>query len=148
MPLRLRLALCMIFKSWPFEFRSTCNNCLKIFLVAIADQLDSLWHTVLDDMYTLSFSEVPFGCQQQRQSEAPNRTWACEAHFGPLSQAFIPMLLGGAFSQHIRKITGECLKQYLWGIPKAMCWYYENWSVQVILSGYLGLWGPRWPFES
>ena len=64
-------------------------------------------------MYTLSFSEVPFGCQQQRQSEALKRTWAFEAHFGPLNQAFIPMLLGGAFFlQHIRKITGECLKQY------------------------------------
>ena len=71
---------------------------LKLFLVAIADQLDTLWHQVLDDMYTLSFTEVPFGCQQQRQSEVLKRTWACEAHFGPLSQAFIQMSLGGAFA--------------------------------------------------
>ena len=73
----------------------------KIFLVAIADLLDTLWHKVLDDMYTLSFSEVPFGCQQQRQSEALKGTWACEAHVGPLSQAFIPMSLGGAFFRNI-----------------------------------------------
>ena len=38
---------------------------------------------------------------------------------------------GVLFSQHIRKITGECLKQYFLRIPKAMCWYDENWSVQV-----------------
>ena len=96
----------------------------KIFLVTIANQLDSLWHTVLDDMSTLSFSEVPFDCQQQRQSEALQRTWACEAHFGPLSQAFIQMSLGAPVSQHIRKITGECLKQYFEELKSIVliCW--------------------------
>ena len=48
------------------------------------DQLDTLWHIALEDMYTYSLSVVPFVCQWQRQSEALTRAWACEAHCGPL----------------------------------------------------------------
>ena len=49
--------------------------------------------------------------------------------------------------QHIHKITGEYLKQYFWGMLKVSCWSDENWRVQVISNGCLGLWGPRWPLE-
>ena len=70
-----RFALCVRLKSWPFEDRSSCSNCIKIFLVAIAEQLDTLWHTALDDMYTFFMSVATFGCQRKRQSEALKRTW-------------------------------------------------------------------------
>ena len=84
--------LCKL-KIWLFEAKSSCSNCIKIFLVAIAGQSDTLWQTALEDLYTYSLSVVPFVCQQQRQSEALTRIWACEAHFGRLNQVWVGVIL-------------------------------------------------------
>ena len=133
--LRPRLAFCVSLKSWPFESRRSCSNCITIIAGCHCRPVGHFmahspgWHVYIIFYLFFFFSEVTFGCQQQRQSEVLKRTWACEAHFGPLSQALFQMSLGALLSQHIRKITRECLKQYFRGIPKALWWSNENWRV-------------------